>query len=710
MLKRCLAALALVLAINAFAGTQARAGMDDPLADRLSPALVKQMFPDSDGTVSVDGDPPVATVTRAGETLGYLFSTHETVRPAGYSGLSFDIIVALDPEGMILGHHVLEEHEPLISENQISIADISGFLALLHQFNIQTTRRPHLKKVDAISGATVSAMAMRRATMGAAVMVGYLKGIIADGGEGLTLDRYSFAERTWPKLVADGSIRELTVSYGDVRKAFDGDTPDGLELGPDQEPLATFYAALATPPSIGRNVFGARAFRQISQSATRGEQQVIIGSIGGYLWLPRNPWLVEVFDRVHIIQNGKSISLRPENFYPALRFAIEGAPRFRQAGRFRIPNESGFDPFQEWSVEIRVAPGADGEGVDEGPSVAFHVPYRVPARYVMGDDVVLEDAGFKEPTYVGLGSWRQSTLSDWQRTWVDNQWSIVALLALLTAATAVMLSQNILTRSRSLHAWVRVTLLVATLVWLGWIVGAQLNILTIINYATLAINGTAWRTVLYDPLLVILTGYVLVSLVLWGRGLFCGWLCPFGALQELLAKLGAVLRVPRITVPPRVQARAWVIKYGIAAVILGLALFSTGWATIAAEVEPFKTAISLRFDRSWPYVLYAVLLLGAGLFIERFFCRYLCPLGAVLALAGRFHLFNWLKRRPECGTACHLCERSCPIAAIAPSGQINMNECLQCLDCQVEYYDEKRCPPLVAERKRRFIGDVVPAE
>ena len=142
-------------------------------------------------------------------------------------------------------------------------------------------------------------------------------------------------------------------------------------------------------------------------------------------------------------------------------------------------------------------------------------------------------------------------------------------------------------------------------------------------------------------------------------------------------------------------------KYAIGAGIIGLAIYATNWAPLAAEVEPFKTAISLRFDRSWQYVLYATALLVCGLFIERFYCRYLCPLGAVLALIGRFHLLDRLRRRPECGNPCHLCEQSCPIGAITPTGAIDMNECLQCLDCQLEYYDEHRCPPLAAELKLR---------
>ena len=75
---------------------------------------------------------------------------------------------------------------------------------------------------------------------------------------------------------------------------------------------------------------------------------------------------------------------------------------------------------------------------------------------------------------------------------------------------------------------------------------------------------------------------------------------------------------------------------------------------------------------------------------------------AVLCIdCDRLHLINLLKRRPECGNPCHLCERSCPVRAIEKTGRIVTAECFQCLDCQVEYYDDKRCPPLVQAAKLR---------
>ena len=110
-----------------------------------------------------------------------------------------------------------------------------------------------------------------------------------------------------------------------------------------------------------------------------------------------------------------------------------------------------------------------------------------------------------------------------------------------------------------------------------------------------------------------------------------------------------------------------------------------------AEVEPFKTAIMMTFWREWPFVMFALALLIAGLFIERFYCRYLCPLGAALAIPAKLKLFDWLHRRPQCGRECRFCETQCTVGAIDTLGRINPNECILCLRCQVIMNDADRC-------------------
>jgi polyferredoxin len=200
-----------------------------------------------------------------------------------------------------------------------------------------------------------------------------------------------------------------------------------------------------------------------------------------------------------------------------------------------------------------------------------------------------------------------------------------------------------------------------------------------------------WELFLLDPMVFLLWGFVAVSLLFWGRGVFCGWLCPFGALQELLNQARAAARreADRSAVRPARAALDDQIcrlpRHPGDLAQFHLAAFGF------AEIEPFKTAITLKFMRDWPFVLYAGALLVAGLFVERFFCRYLCPLGAALAIPARMRMFEWLKRYRECGSECQICARRCTVQAIHPLGQINPNECIYCLKCQANYFDHSVC-------------------
>ena len=156
------------------------------------------------------------------------------------------------------------------------------------------------------------------------------------------------------------------------------------------------------------------------------------GSVGGYKWLPRNPWLVDRIDHARIVQGDRVILLETRAYAPTRRLAPDDAPKFDSLARFALPADAGLDPLAPWSIEIGFPEIANG---DDTPRQAFlGLEYTVPPAYVRGSQVALEDAGFREPTYVGLGNWRQSTLTDGQRVWIDKQWQII-VLALLRFCT-----------------------------------------------------------------------------------------------------------------------------------------------------------------------------------------------------------------------------------------------------------------------------------
>ena len=79
----------------------------------------------------------------------------------------------------------------------------------------------------------------------------------------------------------------------------------------------------------------------------------------------------------------------------------------------------------------------------------------------------------------------------------------------------------------------------------------------------------------------------------------------------------------------------------------------------------------------------------------------MCPLGAALAIPGRIRMFEWLRRWPECGSPCQRCANECPVQAIHPEGQINVNECIYCMHCQELYFDDQRCPHMIQVRLKR---------
>ncbi len=254
-------------------------------------------------------------------------------------------------------------------------------------------------------------------------------------------------------------------------------------------------------------------------------------------------------------------------------------------------------------------------------------------------------------------------------------------------------------RRPKLWRTIRLGFLTTTLVWLGWVLNGQLSVVQVVAFVHSLLNGFRWETFLIEPVIFTLWAGVGLGLLFWGRGVFCGWLCPFGALQELSNVVAQRLGVPQITVPHALHERLWIIKYTLFVAILALSFYSMKHALILAEVEPFKTAISMQMMRAWPFVAFVLVLLTAGLFIERFYCRYLCPLGAALAIPAKLKIFDWLHRRPQCGRECRLCETKCTVGAIDPLGRINPNECVLCLRCQVVMNDAGTCP--VLKRRQR---------
>lgn len=632
------------------------------LRERLTPDVLAVVMPVAERLGQEEGSPPSIAVYRGNDVVAYLFSTLDVVRASGYSSVPFDVIAGVDLAGRITGAKVIFHAEPYVVNDAIRQPQLDTFLKREAGSSIRGGTVPALHP-DFVAGATVTARAMRGAVADAARLVLRARMRLPQVSAP-TLNREQYRRIVWPELLAEGAVvqRRVTTSEGDT----------------------DLYLALFTPASIGANLIGLNRYNEYMRRFPASSQVIAIASSGPYDFLGDDYYKATKghrFDRIRVVQESRTYNFVNADFLRLDTRADEGFLSQQHAAIFALP--PSFDPLKSWRLELLV------RAPDETIMAAVPLDYRVPAAHVL----------MPEPERVPI----------WVEAWRDARLNIAILTGALIVLTLIFVFQDRLARLRAAHRIVRVGFLAFVLVWLGWIAGGQLSILNLMHWITAPLRRFDASAYLLEPLIVIIAIYTGVSLILIGRGVFCGWLCPFGALQELLAQAARALRLPQWTPSAPLESRLRYGKYVAAAALLILAFVSIETAESASEIEPFKTAITSKFTRAWPYLLYAGALLAVGLTTERAYCRFLCPLGGVLAALDRFHLLDRLRRRAECGSPCRLCEAACPVRAIEKSGKIVTAECFQCLDCQVEYFDDQRCPPLVATRRLRENGKVAHA-
>ena len=253
----------------------------------------------------------------------------------------------------------------------------------------------------------------------------------------------------------------------------------------------------------------------------------------------------------------------------------------------------------------------------------------------------------------------------------------------------VILFARKLTRNRKQINIIKNFLTTTIFIWIGIFHGIPLGTQKVhSSYNNLKLNNGDWENILFEPTFVILSVFVIMTTLIWGRGIFCGWICPFGTIQDLIYKFKSIFNFINFELPNNLHNKLIYTKYIILAAIIVSAIYTTG-NNLLMEFEPFKTIIENKFNTSTVLILWSFVLLSFVFFIERGFCRYLCPTGAALSLTSQFQVINWLTpiksngsdNSPEYSTIC-------PTKAIKSDGSINEKECILCLSCQIVYNDK----------------------
>ena len=265
-------------------------------------------------------------------------------------------------------------------------------------------------------------------------------------------------------------------------------------------------------------------------------------------------------------------------------------------------------------------------------------------------------------------------------TWQDILAPQALDLALLTAFVALALVGFFRKSVR-----LKYVTLAAAVGYMGFVKSRLVSVVDLFAVADLNLPVFKYNLAWY-----LLSFFVIVSTVLWGR-LYCGRICAFGALTQLVdAVVPAKLR---LEVPVKLEQRANWIKYGLLVAVLAY-FIATRDVSVYRYVEPFWMFGLFGTTAMW--IGLAVLLL-ATVFVRNLYCRFLCPVGALLGVISKLTVFK-IKRWSECNT-CKICEKTCEWGAIR-GPKIIESECVRCDDCERLYLDQQKCPHWIILRRK----------
>jgi polyferredoxin len=229
--------------------------------------------------------------------------------------------------------------------------------------------------------------------------------------------------------------------------------------------------------------------------------------------------------------------------------------------------------------------------------------------------------------------------------------------------------------------------LVASVLYMGVFKSQLMSIVNIFSVMTANLPVFSYSMAWYAFAI-----FTVVTTLLWGR-LYCGRICAFGALTQLIDAV--VPKRFQLEVPAKLEQRASYIKYAILLGAIGYFLLTSEIA-FYRYIEPFWL---FTFDASPVLWTMVGLLLVASIFVRNLYCRFLCPLGAALGLVSSVTTVFKIKRWSEC-SQCALCEKTCEWGAIRKR-QIIKAECVRCDDCEILYDSRTRCPHWLLELKRK---------
>src|SRR5450759_111995 len=362
------------------------------LSDYLGKAEPAELVASANRFGPLQGDPAIAPAYKDDQLLGFVYLNSDFANATGYSGKPIQVLVGIDPKGVLTGLKLVEHKEPivLVGIPERRILEAVNKLIGTDMDRVVRGAAP-APQVDIVSGATVTVLVMGDSIVRSATKL-IRSGRLGTQGNAIasaapqaskTIDPGKSEIRDWQSLVGDGSVGRLILTIADVNKAFEKSGNAGAAAHPEEgDPDDTFidlYVADVAVPTIGRSLLGDDGYNRLSGRLKPGQQALVVAGSGRYSFKGAAYVRGGIFDRIELIQDTNSIRFRDRDHTRLGNLAAEGAPDFPEIALFTVPPDFTFEPTEPWVLQLLVQRVV---ATREKAWLTFDLGYTLPDAYM----------------------------------------------------------------------------------------------------------------------------------------------------------------------------------------------------------------------------------------------------------------------------------------------------------------------------------------
>ena len=459
----------------------------------------EMVMPAASGFRRVEGAAHWEALDDNGDVVGWVGLSTDFVDLKAYSGKPLVTLVGLDSDGVITGARVLHHSEPilLVGIPEKALSDFVDFYAgkdALQRVVVGRAGKKDALSVDGISGATVTALVQNVTVLETARALGRKAGVFSESS--IAPGEFVGSDEVWtfPQMLENGVLGRLFVSHADL----------GVDETDDS--YVDLYFGIADPPQVGRALMGEHNYKHYVGQLAEGEHLFVVfnrgsGSFKGSAFVRGG-----IFDRVRVQQGLRELSFRDTDYWNLPDISAEGAPEINEGALF-VLRDGRFDPGAPYEL-VFLGSRYDHRGAFTRDFREFTAAHQVPeALYVV------------DRTTMGI---------PWRDAWQNRRVEAGILSVYLLLVVGVFLGREYTTVQMKRLNRLHMASMLFGFVVVGLIMRAQPSVTQILTAVGSVFQGWRWDLFLSEPLIFILWIFITFVSLIWGRGVFCGWVCPYG--------------------------------------------------------------------------------------------------------------------------------------------------------------------------------------